>query len=193
MSVIKRPSFTDYEITAMSVDPNVLAALADHHSVRETMAAAQDYMDSARYHEARRIELTRLAGYIELCHANDHDPEFGGQFMGRRLISDAVPGHNKLQVLGQWIQAGDLVQSQDGTRRGFILDAGLDIVSHGNIMVQWWDEEFKTWGQPGSLQSIYTLTYLLQIPLRHDQRAKLDVMYDALIECTEAVAVNSDL
>lgn len=45
--------------------PDVLRALAEHHSAQETMADAADYKICANYHSDRREELGKEADRIE--------------------------------------------------------------------------------------------------------------------------------
>lgn len=58
-------TLTEHELKKCAELPDVLRALADHHSVQETMADAADYIDSAKYHEARYKELRAEADRIQ--------------------------------------------------------------------------------------------------------------------------------
>jgi len=165
-TLFTRPVFSPYEMQAMTQNPDILEALADHHSVRETMADASDYKESADVHAARRLELTRLAAYIRLCHENDHEPEFG--IDPGRIYCHLLPGEksssglDKMKVLKQWLRPGDIVRSLvKPSREGFILDTSA--LDSGSVTVQWMDKEYLTHGNRGDAHSVHSLIYAVSL------------------------------
>lgn len=56
--------FTQHELEVMPNNPDVLDALADYHSLQETMAAGMDFYDSAEFHKNRYTELRAEATRI---------------------------------------------------------------------------------------------------------------------------------
>lgn len=60
-----RLELTEQELKVCPKLPDVLRALAEHHSAQETMAEPMGYVEAAAYHRARRKELGKEAERIE--------------------------------------------------------------------------------------------------------------------------------
>ena len=56
---------TEAELKVCPKLPDVLRALAEHHSAEETMAEPMCYVEAARYHLLRSAELLAEANRIE--------------------------------------------------------------------------------------------------------------------------------
>lgn len=56
---------TDEELKVCPQLPDVLRALAEHHSWQETMAEPMGFVEAVAYHRARREELGNEAQRIE--------------------------------------------------------------------------------------------------------------------------------
>lgn len=55
---------TSHELEICGTDPEILHALADHHSCQETEADGMDFAEAAAYHESRRKVLREEADRI---------------------------------------------------------------------------------------------------------------------------------
>jgi hypothetical protein len=64
---VKRPVLTESELKVLPDLPGVLEALADHHSIQETLADAQGFMDAAKFHDKRKHELKTAAAFIRVA------------------------------------------------------------------------------------------------------------------------------
>lgn len=56
---------TEEELKVCPKLPDVLRALAEHHSAEETMAEPMGYVEAAAYHLMRSVELLAEANRIE--------------------------------------------------------------------------------------------------------------------------------
>lgn len=93
---MERIHFSEWEITQLAECPEALAALADVHAVRETMADASDWAQAAKYHADRAQALRQVADYIGLAHDNGDAPVFGPT---TQIFADTRSLHEALATL----------------------------------------------------------------------------------------------